>query len=99
MRNTQEDVTSWWRGGEMQGAVAGCIAELGPLFRQIRLSVDECRPFGAGIQEENADLAIRSAASRAAVLWRDPCGLLPFLEKARLIDHEDACFLSRWSGT
>src|SRR5258707_4729409 len=77
---------------------SGCTAGdavLGPLCWQVQLAIDERRPLGAGIQEEDADLAVRAAASRATVLRRHAGGLLAFLEEARLIDHQDARFLSQ----
>src|SRR5258707_3933827 len=70
-------------------------AILAPNFWQIQLAIDECRSLWAGIQEEDADLAVRAATSGAAVLRRHAGGLLAFLEEARLIDHQDACFLSQ----
>ena len=47
-------------------------------------------PARAGVGQEDADLAVLRAPGRPAVLALDPRRLLPLLEEAGLVDHQDA---------
>jgi hypothetical protein len=61
----------------------------GPLLRQIELAVEEGPAFGAGIGQEDTDLAVLAFASGARILAFDADRLGALLEKAGLINDED----------
>src|SRR6266487_3979444 len=52
-------------------------------------------PVGTGVQEKDPDLAVLPAPSCPAVLPRYSRRLLPFLDEARFIHHQDPVCLSQ----
>ncbi len=60
-----------------------------PLFRQIERAIDEGLPLRTGIQQEDPDLAVLPAPSCPTVLPRYSRRLLPFLDEARFIHHQN----------
>ena len=61
-----------------------------PVLGQIELPVDQGMAKAAGIAGEDADLAVLDPTSRPRILAADTDGVATFLQKSRLIDHQDA---------
>jgi hypothetical protein len=66
----------------------------GPLLREIELAIEEGATFGAGIGEEDADLAVLAFASGAGILAFDANRLGAFLEKSGFINDEDSIVIT-----
>lgn len=61
-----------------------------PSFRQIKPAVDQRPPETAGVSDEHAHLAVLDPPRRARILSRHPDRVFALLEKAGLVDDENA---------